>query len=133
MQRPRRSILSSLILVVAILLTTTSAHAAGGTYTYIACANPDTGMGVMSTDGALPPGFTGFYSHTVGPAAKRIKVRTWPHDRRPRDWHHDGSPLLDEHPGRRHRRRSPSRAPLALRFGAPSCTAGVGSRARRTT
>ena len=68
MQHPRRSILSSLILVVAFLLTTTSAHAAGGTYTYIACANPDTGMGVMSTDGALPPGFTGFYSHTVGPA-----------------------------------------------------------------
>ena len=73
MQRPRRSILSSLILVVAFLLTTTSAHAAGGTYTYIACANPDTGMGVMSTDGALPPGFTGFYSHTVGPAASETR------------------------------------------------------------
>ena len=73
MQHPHRSILSSLLLVVAFLLTTTSAHAAGGTYTYVACANPDTGMGVMSTDGALPPGFTGFYSHTVGPASSETR------------------------------------------------------------
>ena len=73
MQHLRRSIFASLFLVVAFLLTTTSAHAAAGTYTYIACANPDTGTGVMSADGALPPGFTGFYSHTVGPAASETR------------------------------------------------------------
>ena len=78
MQHLRRSIFASLFLVVAFLLTTTSAHAAAGTYTYIACANPDTGMGVMSADGALPPGFTGFYSHTVGPAASETRCGPGP-------------------------------------------------------
>ena len=78
MQHPRRSILSSLLLVVAFLLTTTSAHAAGGTYTYIACANPDTGMGVMSADGALPPGLHRVLLAHGGTGAKRIKVRARP-------------------------------------------------------
>ena len=44
------------------------ANAAGGDYTQVVCANPDTGAGVMSADGSLPAGFTGNSSHTVGPA-----------------------------------------------------------------
>jgi hypothetical protein len=68
-QRLTRAVTALALSVGLVAASAGSAIAAGGDYTQVVCANPDTGAGVMASDGTLPAGFTDNSSRTVGPAA----------------------------------------------------------------
>lgn len=61
-----RRIVCGVILMLAVQGAAV-AQADPGLYTYVVCANPDTGLGVIAADGVLPAGFTGRFSRTLGP------------------------------------------------------------------
>src|SRR3712207_1143092 len=46
------------LVVVLFALFPSAAGASGGTYTHVLCANPDTGLGVVGSNGKLPDGTT---------------------------------------------------------------------------
>ncbi len=66
-RRPRRLLSLTLPALAALTLTTAPAHAAGGEFTQVLCANPDTGqgLGVDRVQGLLDPPFTEAWAASI--------------------------------------------------------------------